>query len=110
MNHERPQADLAQWPHIGDRRARKHQSSRSPSSLGPASGTGLPRPWPEAGLVEENLSETALCELRRVRRLMSLGVNLHGVEIIMRMRRQRIRRRIQELEAELARLQSGLRR
>jgi DNA-binding transcriptional MerR regulator len=60
--------------------------------------------------VEENLSETALCELRRVRRLMSLGVNLHGVEIIMRMRRQRIRRRIQELEAELARLQSGLRR
>ena len=53
----------------------------------------------EVGLVEEGLTEADLCELRRVRRLMSLGVNLEGAEIILRMRR-----RIQELEAELARL------
>jgi hypothetical protein len=58
----------------------------------------------EADLMEEGLTEADLCELRRVRRLMSLGVNLHGVEIILRMRR-----RIQELEAELARLEARLR-
>lgn len=58
----------------------------------------------EVGLIEEGLTEADLCELRRVRRLISLGVNLHGAEIIVRMRR-----RIQELEAELARLQRRLR-
>ncbi|MGD2177111.1 MAG: hypothetical protein PVG71_04740 [Anaerolineae bacterium] len=58
----------------------------------------------EVGLVEEGLTDADLCELRRVRRLMSLGVNLHGAEIILRMRR-----RIKELEAELARLQTRLR-
>ena len=58
----------------------------------------------EASLTEERLTEADLCELRRVRRLMSLGVNLHGAEIILRMRR-----RIQELEAELTRLKTRLR-
>lgn len=53
----------------------------------------------EVGLMEEELNEADLYELRRVRRLMSLGVNLHGAEIILRMRR-----RIQELEGELERL------
>jgi hypothetical protein len=58
----------------------------------------------EVGLMEEELTEADLYELRRVRRLMSLGVNLQGAEIILR-----LRRRIQELEAELARLQTRLR-
>jgi hypothetical protein len=58
----------------------------------------------ETGLMEEGLTEADLCELRRVRRLMSLGVNLHGAEIILRMRR-----RIQELEAELAQVKARLR-
>jgi hypothetical protein len=58
----------------------------------------------EAGLVEEGPTESDLRELRRVRRLMSLGINLHGVEIVLRMRR-----RIQELEGELDRMRSRLR-
>jgi hypothetical protein len=58
----------------------------------------------EVGLMKEGLTEADLCELRRVRRLMSLGVNLHGAEIILRMRR-----RIEELEAELAQLRRSLR-
>jgi hypothetical protein len=58
----------------------------------------------EVGLMKDGLAEADLCELRRVRRLMSLGVNLHGAEIILRMRR-----RIQELEAELNRLGRHLR-
>jgi DNA-binding transcriptional MerR regulator len=53
----------------------------------------------EVGLMEERLTEADLRDLRRVRRLMSLGVNLEAAEIILRMRR-----RIQGLEAELARL------
>ena len=57
----------------------------------------------EVGLLEEALTEDDVHELRRVRRLMSLGVNLEGAEIILR-----LRRRIQELEAELARLRMRL--
>ena len=49
------------------------------------------------GLVKEPLRDADLVELRRVRRLKELGVNLAGIEIIMHMRR-----RIQTLEAELA--------
>jgi hypothetical protein len=59
----------------------------------------------EVGLMQEGLNEADLCELRRVRRLTSLGVNLHGVEIVLRMRR-----RIEELEAELEQLRAHLRR
>ena len=55
----------------------------------------------QIGLVDETMTEGDLAELRRVRRLTSLGVNLAGVEIILRMRR-----RIEELQAELARLGS----
>jgi hypothetical protein len=54
----------------------------------------------EVGLMEEDLTERDLVELRRVRRLMTLGINLPGVEVILRMRR-----RIQELQTELARLE-----
>ena len=47
-------------------------------------------------LVAEPLDETDLVELRRIRRLRELGVNMSGIEIILRMRR-----RIQTLRAEL---------
>jgi len=54
----------------------------------------------EVGLLEEELSNRDLAELRRVRRLMALGINLPGVEVILRMRR-----RIQALQEELVRLE-----
>lgn len=54
------------------------------------------------GLVRERLTEEDLAELRRVRRLTALGVNMPGVEIILRMRRQ-----VLELRAELERLRVG---
>jgi DNA-binding transcriptional MerR regulator len=54
----------------------------------------------EVGLLETDLTEQDLAELRRIRRLMTLGVNLAGIEVILRMRR-----RIQELQAELTRLE-----
>jgi len=54
----------------------------------------------EVDLVEEELTERDLAELRRIRRLMALGINLPGVEVILRMRR-----RIQELQAEVIRLE-----
>ena len=42
----------------------------------------------EVELVEQTFGERDLAELRRVRRLLDLEVNLAGVEIILRMRRQ----------------------
>lgn len=54
----------------------------------------------EVGLMESELREADLAQLRRVRRLMGLGINLPGVEVILRMRR-----RIQELHEELRRLE-----
>ena len=55
------------------------------------------------GLVSETLTEAELAELRRIRRLTGLGVNLAGVEIILRMRR-----RIEELQADVDRLHALL--
>jgi DNA-binding transcriptional MerR regulator len=52
------------------------------------------------GLVDEELTETSLAEIRRVRRLTDLGVNLAGVEVILHMRH-----RIAELQAETERLE-----
>jgi len=52
------------------------------------------------GLVNETLAEADLAELRRIRRLTDLGVNLAGVEIVLHMRE-----RIEELQAEVDRLQ-----
>jgi len=49
------------------------------------------------GLVGMDLGEAELERLRRIRRLRALGVNLHGVAIILRMRRQ-----IESLQAQLA--------
>jgi DNA-binding transcriptional MerR regulator len=51
-------------------------------------------------LVDEVLTEADLAELRCIRRLTDLGVNMAGVEIVLRMRRQ-----IEELQAEIARLE-----
>lgn len=64
--------------------------------------TGLPRRTVqeciERRLVREPLSADDLAELRRIRRLRELGVDLQGIEIILHMRR-----RIQALQAELDR-------
>jgi hypothetical protein len=51
-------------------------------------------------LVMEPLQESDLVELRRVRRLQELGVNLQGIEVILHMRR-----RIEALRGELIRWQ-----
>lgn len=53
----------------------------------------------EVGLVEPAATDYDLAELRRVRRLQALGVNLAGVEIILRMRR-----RLLAMQAEMDRL------
>ncbi len=55
------------------------------------------------GLLSEALTEADLAELRRIRRLTGLGVNLAGVEVVLRMRRN-----IKELQAEVDRLQALL--
>ena len=55
------------------------------------------------GLLSEALAEADLAELRRIRRLTGLGVNLAGVEVILRMRRN-----IKELQAEVDRLHALL--
>jgi DNA-binding transcriptional MerR regulator len=52
----------------------------------------------ERRLVREPLSADDLAELRRIRRLRELGVNLQGIEIILHMRR-----RIQALQVDLDR-------
>lgn len=39
-------------------------------------------------LVQEPLTEDDLVELRRIRRLLELGINLPGIEVILRMRRR----------------------
>jgi MerR family transcriptional regulator/heat shock protein HspR len=57
----------------------------------------------QLGLIGNPLTADELTELRRVRRLTSLGVNLAGVEIILRMRR-----RIVQLQAEIDRLEALL--
>lgn len=59
---------------------------------------GVVRRCVRLGLVSTTLEEQDLAELRRVRRLTELEVNLEGVEIIVRMRRQII-----ALKSELAR-------
>ncbi len=58
----------------------------------------------KVGVLKEELTQEDLAELRRVRRLKSLGINLAGIEVILRMRR-----RIEALEAEIARLNRRLR-
>jgi len=61
------------------------------------------RRYVRRGLVRDPFTEGELAELRRIRRLTDLGVNLAGVEIILHMRRQ-----IVQLQAEVARLRALL--
>jgi MerR family transcriptional regulator/heat shock protein HspR len=62
------------------------------------------RRYVRRGLLAEALTEDELAELRRIRRLTELGINLAGVEVILSMRRQ-----IEQLRAEVARLEALLR-
>lgn len=66
----------------------------------------------EVELVESSLNDTDLAELRRVRRLQELEVNLPGVEIILRMRRQiqAMQRQMEAMAAEMAATQSRMER
>ena len=58
------------------------------------------RRYVRQGLINERLTEEDLAEVRRIRRLTNLGVNLAGVEVILRMRQ-----RLEELQVEVARLE-----
>jgi DNA-binding transcriptional MerR regulator len=60
----------------------------------------------EAGLVRQAMSEEDLAELRRIRRLQSLDINLAGIEIILRMRR-RMRAMQAEMEAMAAEIEQA---
>ncbi len=51
-------------------------------------------------MIAEPLTEQDLVELRRIRRLGELGVNMPGIEVILHMRR-----RIEEMQREMARLE-----
>ena len=53
-------------------------------------------------LVGQTLTEAELAQLRRIRRLSELGVNLAGIEVILRMRRQ-----ILELQDRVRQVQGG---
>jgi DNA-binding transcriptional MerR regulator len=66
----------------------------------------------EAGLVRETATEADLAELRRVRRLKALGVNLAGVEIILRMRRRllQMQSEMEQITSEMEELQSEFER
>lgn len=57
----------------------------------------------EVELVEQAMTERDLAELRRVRRLLDMEVNLAGVEIILRMRQQMLvmQRQLEALTAEM---------
>lgn len=52
-------------------------------------------------LVGQPLTEAELAQLRRIRRLSELGINLAGIEVILRMRRQ-----ILELQEQIRQLKS----
>jgi MerR family transcriptional regulator/heat shock protein HspR len=56
------------------------------------------RAYMRRALVSQELTEAELARLRRIRRLSELGVNLAGIEVILRMRRQ-----ILELQEQLQR-------
>jgi DNA-binding transcriptional MerR regulator len=53
------------------------------------------------GFVDQEMTEAQLACLRRVRRLLNLGINWAGVEVVLHMRQQ-----IEALQKELARLQA----
>ena len=70
----------------------------------------------EVELIQQALTETDLAELRRIRRLQELEVNLAGAEIILRMRRRllemqaKMEAMMAEMEAVQARFEQDLRK
>ena len=64
----------------------------------------------EVDLIRQPLGGDDLAELRRIRRLRMLGVNLSGVEIILRMRRRMLAMQadMEVIAAERAQLQTRL--
>jgi hypothetical protein len=62
----------------------------------------------EVELVRQPMTDLDLAELRRVRRLQELEVNLPGAEIILRMRQQiqAMQRQLEAMAAEMAAAQS----
>lgn len=66
----------------------------------------------EMGLIQEPIDEEGLVELRRVRRLQSLGVNLAGLEIILRMRQRvlAMQAEMEALAAEISTMQAQFER
>jgi hypothetical protein len=54
----------------------------------------------QRSLVSEPLTDADIVELRRIRRLQELGVNMPGIEVILHMRQ-----RIRSLQADLERLE-----
>jgi hypothetical protein len=82
--------------------AEQHQKTTYISISVAVRRTGLAQPVVqeclERRLIREPLTEADLAELRRIRRLQELGVNLPSIEIILHMRQ-----RIQALQAELDR-------
>lgn len=69
----------------------------------------------EAGLVNHPPTEVDLAELRRIRRLQALEVNLAGIEVVLHMRRRMLamkaemKQMAEELLARQARLERDLR-
>ena len=53
-------------------------------------------------LVDRTLNEAELAQLRRIRRLSELGINLAGIEVVLRMRRQilELQNQIEQLMGE----------
>jgi MerR family transcriptional regulator/heat shock protein HspR len=88
---------------------RSEQNTRGYSFVVAAERTGLSsrtvRRYVRVGLVEAPLTDAELAELRRIRRLTELGINLAGVEVILHMRR-----RIELLQADVARLHAAVQR
>jgi DNA-binding transcriptional MerR regulator len=66
----------------------------------------------EVGLVEHPTNDPDLVELRRIRRLQQLELNLPGIEVILRMRRRMIamQQQMEAMRAEMSDLQQRLER
>lgn len=66
----------------------------------------------EAGLVAHPASDSDLVELRRIRRLQQLEVNLPGIEVVLGMRRRMIamQRQMETMRTEMSDLQQRLER
>ena len=80
--------------------SRRHQERITITVRRTGLSDGYIRKCIQRSLVSETLSDADLSELRRIRRLQELGVNLPGIEVILRMRQ-----RIRALQAQMERLE-----